>query len=96
MNIFIKYFDDEESINLYMDCLCNQEDISDFLFENKIPFIALIHNNDELWVYKGGDYYEIIQNYMFQFLMHFGNELLEKEKIEEIKNSKPYRKVLLS
>ena len=95
---FVKSIDEfckEESINLYKDCLCNQEDISDFLFKNKIPFIASIHNDDELWVYKGENYYEVIQNYMSQYLMNSGSEILEKAMIEEIKNSKPYRKVSL-
>ena len=80
----VEDFDEYEYINLYHDVICNQDEVSDFLFENKIPFIASMHNDEELWVYKGGDYYEVIQNFAIQFLQ---NDVDFKEE--------PYKKIYL-
>lgn len=87
-------FNENEQINLYMDCVCNEDEIYEFLFKNKIPFIASIHYDHELWVYKGGDYYEVFQNYAVQYLMQ--SESTKNYFIKQIFESKPYQKIYLN
>ena len=87
-------FNENEQINLYMDCTCNEDEIYEFLFKNKIPFIASIHYDHELWVYNGGDYYEIFQNYAMQYLMQ--SESTKDWFIKQTLESKPYQKIYLN
>lgn len=90
------------AINLYKEVSCNDYEISEWLFKEHIPFTAMIDNRCELWVYKGGDYYEVYQNYAEQYLsgcQHWDEQdsiitrgLSDSFK-ENILKSKPYRKM---
>ena len=90
-------FSDNENVNLYFDVTCNEEEVYEFLFKNHIPFIASIHYDYELWVYNGGDYYEIFNNYATQYLMNNSSKYTRDMFINKlIPLSKPYRKVYLN
>lgn len=92
----IDEFEEKEPISLYFDVICNEEDVMEFLFDNKIPFISSVHYDYELVVYKGGDYYEVFTNYPMQYLANNSNEIVEKNFIEKlIPLSHPYMKVYL-
>lgn len=52
-------FKQNDNINLYYDSLCQEDVVSDFLFQHKIPFLASVHYDEWLWVYNGNDHYDI-------------------------------------
>ena len=90
-------FKDNENANLYFDVICNEDEVYEFLFRNRIPFIASIHYDHELWVYRGGSYYEIFTNYAVQYLMNDSSKFTRDMFINKfIPLSKPYRKVYLN
>lgn len=88
----IEDFKEKEDVNLYYDVTCNEEDVYEFLFANHIPFIASIHYDDWLYVYKGGDYYEIFANFANQYLMNRNNKFFFDIILPR---SKPYEKIYL-
>lgn len=86
----IDEFGEKEEINLYFDVLCNEDEVTDFLFEHKIPFMASIQNDVYLMVYDGkSDYYEIFTDYAKYYLI-YGNT--GKSAFELFKYVKPYYK----
>lgn len=90
-------FKDKENVNLYFDVVCNEDEVYEFLFKNHIPFIASIHYDHELWVYGGGNYYEIFSNYAAQYLMNSSSKFAKDSFIKKmIPLSKPYCKVYLN
>lgn len=90
-------FSEKENMNLYFDVVCNEDEVYEYLFKNHIPFIASIHNDDELWVYEGGDYYEVFTNYANMYFFNRSSEFLKDFFINKIiPYSKPYQKIYLN
>jgi hypothetical protein len=56
----LKNFNKYETVHLTYDVTCNQDDVILFLLENKVPFVALCHYDQELvvWDGKGEHFYE--------------------------------------
>lgn len=52
-DLTLKSFKKWEDIYLTYDVVCNQDDVIYFLLENKLPFVALCHYEQELVVWDG-------------------------------------------
>jgi len=61
-----------EDVNLALDVICNDEEVSEVLFREHIPFVASIHYDEWLWVYDGGECYDVWANYP-QMVLHFSD-----------------------
>ena len=64
------------SVSMYYDVTCNEEDVEEFLFRNRIPFIASEHYDMRIVDYDGKhDYYDTFYNDGIRHLMYgVGNE----------------------
>ena len=83
-------FNEKDDMTLYFDVTCNEQDVQEFLFKNKIPFMASIQNNIYLQVYDGkSDYYEIFTNYAEYYLIYRNWKC---SAFELFKYKKPYYK----
>ena len=64
------------SISMYYDVTCNEDEVEEFLFRNKIPFVASEHYDMRIVDYDGKhDYYDTFYNDGIRHLMYgVGNE----------------------
>lgn len=85
-----KDFAEKEDISLCFDVTCNEDEVTEVLFRNKIPFMAMIQNGDFLQVYDGkSDFYEIFTDYVNHFLTY---RSWKQSAFDMFKFMKPYYK----
>lgn len=59
----LQNFSRYENVHLTYDVTCNQDEVILFLLENKVPFVALCHYDQELIVWDGkGEYFYEMPN----------------------------------
>ena len=62
---------EDGSISMYYDVTCNEDEVEEFLFWNKIPFVASEHYDMRLVDYDGKhDYYDTFYNDGIRHLMY--------------------------
>lgn len=83
-------FAEKDDISLCFDVICNEEEVAEVLFRNKIPFMAMIQNGEILQVYDGkSDFYEMFTDYVNHFLTYRSSNL---SAFDMFKYLKPYYK----
>lgn len=83
-------FAEKDNISLCFDVICNEEEVAEVLFRNKIPFMAMIQNGEFLQVYDGkSDFYEMFTDYVNHFLTY---RSLNQSAFDMFKYMKPYYK----
>lgn len=92
-------FAEDEPVAMYYDVACNEQDVEDFLFENKIPFVESEEYDTRLIHYDGiHDYYERILNEGNRLLMYCFNGNKEMDEIQKRLSvkSKPFARIRIS
>jgi len=83
-------FAEKDDISLCFDVICNEEEVAEVLFRNKIPFMAMIQNGEFLQVYDGkSDFYEMFTDYVNHFLTYRSSN---QSAFDMFKYLKPYYK----
>ena len=82
----LKEFDKWDNISFATSVTCNQCDVIYFLLNNKIPFVGLVHYDQELYVYDGNSkYFYITENLLQSVVKKNGEEIDEKTLTPNLK-----------
>ena len=91
-------FDEKEPTCMYFDVICNEQDVEDFLFENKIPFVESEEYDTRTVHYDGiHDWYDTYENAGVRFSIYglhnqFEDELYMKLAVK----SRPFYRTRIS
>lgn len=92
-------FSDGEPVSMYYDVSCDEGDVEDFLFENRIPFVESEEYDTRIVHYDGRhDWYERILNEGNRLLMYCFNGNDECDEMEKrfSANRKPFSRIRIS
>lgn len=91
-------FDEKEPTCMYFDVVCNEQDVEEFLFENKIPFVESEEYNTRTVHYDGiHDWYDTYENAGVRFTIYgLHNDWEDKLQIDRMKNSRPFYRTRIS
>ena len=91
-------FDEKEPTCMYFDVICDEQDVEEFLFENKIPFVESEEYDTRTVHYDGvHDWYDTYENAGVRFAIYgLHNEIEDKLDIERMKNARPFYRTRIS
>ena len=91
-------FDEKKDIAMTFDIPCNEQDVMDFLFENKIPFVESEEYDTRTVHYDGKhDYYDTYVNAGNRFLIYgMHDPVLDEIDNERLATSKPFYRTRIS
>ena len=91
-------FDSQNSIAMTYDVVCNQDEVMEFLFEHKIPFVESEEYDTQTVHYDGEhDYYDTYVNAGNSFLIYgLHNKVMDDMNRSRLCNAKPFYRTRIS
>lgn len=91
-------FSVNDNVVLYYDVPCNEQDVEDFLFENRIPFVESEEYNTRIVVYDGvNDWYDTYLNSGVHFMIYgMSSPEMDRLDLERLVQSRPFYRTRLS
>ena len=91
-------FKPSDPVAMYYDVACNEDEVEDFLIENRIPFAEWGHYGDFLRQYDGvSDYYDTYANAGENFLRYgFGDKVSDDLQRKIIARVRPFYRIRIS